>query len=106
MRYAIVINLDYTSHPYESVHLLWGEIREALIAVGFRQEGRLFTINLPAALARHLATQVIENLESHLPFERKHVYAYIREFYGFELGHATNLLLPASEGIEVRGRAA
>jgi hypothetical protein len=106
MRYAIVINLDYISHPYDSVHLLWGEIREALLAVGFRLEGRLFTIDLPAALAKRLATQVIENLEGHLPFERKHVYAYIREFYGFELGHADNLLLPPADAIEVHGRAA
>lgn len=106
MRYAIVINLDYTSHPYDSVHLLWQEIREAMLAVGFRQEGRLFTINLPARLARSLATHVVDNLEGHLPFERKHIYAYLSEFYGFELSHAANLLLPPADGIEVRGRAA
>ena len=101
MRYAIVINLDYASYPYESCRLLWEEIKDKMVQAGFRVEGRIFTIELSENQAGRLAREVINSLEEHQDFHNKRVYRYIKDFYGFDLAHTTNLLLPPAEHIEV-----
>jgi hypothetical protein len=60
MRYAINLNLDYDTHPHETVKSLFRDVRAGLLAAGFRRDGRLFTIDLPGAEARALARQVLE----------------------------------------------
>lgn len=101
MRYAIVINLDYDSHPYESCKALWEEIRAGMLRAGFRQEGRLFTTGMPESEACDTAITVIDALEEHRDFYDKRVYLYLKEFYGFRLDCTVNLLLPPTDSIEV-----
>lgn len=101
MRYAIVINLDYDSHPYDEVTRLFEEIREGMLRHGFRMDGRIFTINLPADEAGKLARQVIEDIDAYESYHGKQVYSYIKDFYGFDMSLTTNLLLPASDEISV-----
>jgi hypothetical protein len=101
MRYAIVINLDYVSHPQESCNQVWDVIKQRMIDKGFRYDGRLFSIELPDHEACDLARDAIESIEEHHSFEDKRVYMYIRDFYGFNMDNMTNLLLPPSENIEI-----
>lgn len=101
MRYAIIINLDYENHPQSTLGFLWNEIKDAMTAAGYRRDGRMFTISLPEQEATQLACQVIDNIESHLAFDRKHLYTYFRDFYGYSMECTTNLMVPAINGILV-----
>ena len=104
MRYAIVINLDYDSHPYDNCKLLWDEIKDKMIQAGFRGEGRIFTVNLPEREACDLARSIIEAMEEHQDFHAKRVFRYIKDFYGFDTAHTTNLLVPPTDDIKVSVR--
>lgn len=101
MPYGIVINLDHDTHSEQVCRLLWSEIRERMLAAGFRRDGRMFVIDLPAAEACRLARDVLESIEDHLEYHRKHLHKYLREFYGVPLDARVNLLVPPLEGIEV-----
>lgn len=101
MRYGIVINLDYENHPYKTVKGIYQAIEERLVAAGFRKDGRLFTIEADAAHSCDLARSTIEKLADTLALSGSDLYLYVREFYGFELSKATNLLLPSSDDIGV-----
>lgn len=101
MAYAIVINLDYRNQPQKACAFLWREICERMLAAGFRLDGRTFLTNLPAGEACRLAREVVEGLEDHLDYHRKHLHKYLKEFYGFPAEARTNLLLPPVEDIHV-----
>lgn len=102
VRYAVVVNLDYETHPAEQCRLLWDEIESHMVAAGFRCDGRIFTIDLPEAEAAQRARAVIESLEMpHRDFYHKRIYNYLRDFYGFDLACTTNLMLPPADQIEI-----
>ncbi len=103
MAYSIVINLDYDSHPAETCQFLWAEIKECMVTAGFHADGRRFTINLPSEEACALARKVIDSLEDHLEYHSKHIYKYMKDFYGFPAEQRTNLLLPPISSIQVEG---
>jgi hypothetical protein len=102
MTYAIVIDLDHDSHPEHVCAFLWNEIKEKMLASGFRCDGRMFVINLPPPEACQRARAAIDSIEDHLEYHRKHLYKYLREFYGFPLEARVNLLVPPIESIEVK----
>lgn len=100
MRYAIVINLDYDTNPAEDCSRFWRLLHDRMVAAGFRSEGRLFTIELPAADACALARATVEALD-HEPFlTATGAYTYLKEFYGYDHSETVNLLLPPG-GIEL-----
>ena len=101
MPYAVVINLDYESYPYDECRELWSLIRQRMVAAGFRNDGRLFTIELPAEEATTLARSVMDEIES-MPRYRDNLYNdYVKEFYGYDHDSSVNLLLPPTTGIEL-----
>ena len=100
MHYAVVINLDYASHPEERCKALWLEIRQRMMEAGFHCDGRIFTIcRDEESEASQLARDVIENIEQHKDYYDKRIFLYIKEFYGFDMACTTNLLLPADDSI-------
>jgi hypothetical protein len=101
MRHAIVINLDYGTHPYEQCHALWGQISEKMTGAGFRHEGRLFTIGLPRKEAYGLARNVIDQMEEDRDYYEKEIHIYLKEFYGFDLEDSVNLMLPPTDSIKL-----
>lgn len=101
MRYGIIINLDYIAYPHEPVKRAYLEIQEALAEEGFIRDGRLFTIDCPAAEAQRRACRAVDTVEARHAERGESVYPYIKEFFGFELCHAANLLLPPSDDIRV-----
>lgn len=101
MRYGIVINLDYESHPYEMVMNLFRQIRAGMLASGFRQDGRMFTTVLPPRQACDLARRIIDDLDGNRPPGTEPIHRYIKEFFGVELTGATNLMLPSTDEISV-----
>jgi hypothetical protein len=101
MAYAIVINLDYEAHAAEICRDLWSEIRQKMLEAGFRLDGRTFVINLPEVQACELARQVIDSIEGHLEYHRKHMHKYIRDFYGFPADERVNLLVSGAGDIQV-----
>jgi hypothetical protein len=101
MRYGVVINLDYETYPHEAVKRAYLEIQEELAAEGFLRDGRLFTTDSSATEAQGLARRAVETVEARHNREGDSIYPYIKEFFGFELRHATNLLLPPTDEISV-----
>lgn len=101
MRYAIVINLDYESNPSDVCQEIWDVIKQSMLEAGFRLDNRLFTINRGSEEALDLARQVMEGIEAHLEFDKKRVFRYLKDFYGYDMAHTTNLLIPGSSEIEV-----
>lgn len=101
MGYAIVINLDYENNPSDECQEIWDVIKLSMLEAGFRLDSRIFVINRTHDEAISLARSVIEDLEGHLDFEKKRVFRYIKTFYGYDMTHTTNLLVPDSNKIEV-----
>jgi len=102
MRYGIVISLDYISSPEEPVKHAYLNIQNALEAEGFKRDGRLFIIDCSASEGQLRARRAIESVEAQRYKKREEsIYPYIKEFFGFELCHTTNLLLPPSGDISV-----
>ena len=99
MRYAIVINLDYASHPEQSCRDVWQEIRNRMQLAGFRCDGRIFSIETNEEEACGLARNVIDEIESHMDFHE--VFLYLKDFYGFDMASTSNLLLPPATAIEL-----
>ena len=87
--YAIVINLDYENHPPEICSELWNVIKFGMLQAGFKCDGRRFIINLPEHSACSRARQVIDDIEDHLEYHRKHLYRFPYPCYpGGKLGRA------------------
>ncbi|GMR07725.1 MAG: hypothetical protein BMS9Abin26_0729 [Gammaproteobacteria bacterium] len=103
MRYAIVINLDYISHSEDACQILWSEIRERMIATGFRCENRIFTIEAAEETAYKLARDVIESIEEHKEYQDKRIHRYLKDFYGYDMACTTNLLVAPADDILVKG---
>ena len=101
MSYAIVINLDYETHPEAVCAEVWYEVKQRMTAAGFRLNHRVFMINLPEEQACRLAKDVIEGMEAHLEFHRKRIFNYMKDFYGYDMEETVNLMLPL-DGIEVK----
>jgi len=100
MRYGIMINLDYDSNPYDHCREIWQSIRNGMVEAGFRIEGRLFTIQMPPEDACELARSVIEQVDSNLSYSSG-IFAYLREFYGYDNSNTINLMLPPSDNFEI-----
>ena len=101
MRYYIVVNMDYDTNPQDDVNRLFEEIRLGLVSRGFRQDGRIFGIGLPAEEACALARQVVEEVAAAEKFLPKNLYSYMKDFYGFQKINVVNLLVPGEAGISV-----
>lgn len=101
MRYGVVVNMDYTSNPYEEASQLFADIEQGLLRHGFRREGRVFTNNLPPAETFALARQVLDEVSELQQHQGKDLFHYIKEFFGFEIVNVVNLLLPDSSDISV-----
>ncbi|MBE9532639.1 MAG: hypothetical protein IMF04_00830 [Proteobacteria bacterium] len=99
MSYAIVVNLDYESNSEDICQEIWDTIKKAMLNAGFRLDNRVFIINREDKEACELARSVIEGMEAHLDFDKKHVFRYLKDFYGYSMDHTTNLLVPSSEDI-------
>ena len=102
MPYAIVINLDYENHPPQLCAELWNVIKLGMLQAGFQCDGRRFISILPEQMACSRARRVIDDIEDHLEFHRKHLYRFMRDFYGYDTDATTNLLVPGTDQIEVR----
>ena len=101
MRYAIVINLDYASHPEDSCREVWREIRDRMQQAGFRCDGRIFTIETSEDEACSLARNIMDDIEFNVDFDDKRVFLYLKDFYGFDMACTSNLLLPPTAAIEL-----
>lgn len=99
MSYAVVINLDYENNPEDVCQEIWDVIKPRMIDSGFRLDNRVFIINRDSKEASKLARGVIEGMESHLDFNEKHVFWYLKDFYGYDMECTTNLLVPNSDDI-------
>jgi len=100
--YAIVINLDYERHPPEICSELWNVIKLGMLQAGFTCDGRTFVTNLTERQACERAQRVIDDIEDHLEYHSKHLYRFLKDFYGYDTEATTNLLVPASMEIEVK----
>ena len=101
MRYVVIINLDYENYEHGKLKALFGEIGTGMQEKGFVVDGRRFTIDVEPEEAQQLARLVIEELEQQHNNEGESIYTYIKEFFGFQVEHADNLLLPPDDEIEV-----
>lgn len=99
MSYAIVINLDYENHSENVCQEIWDTIKERMLSAGFRLDNRVFITRREDKEACELARSVIEGLEEHLDFDKKHIFRYLKDFYGYAMDHTTNLLVPSNEDI-------
>jgi hypothetical protein len=95
MSYAIVINLDYESNSEDACQEIWDVIKQRMLDAGFRLDNRVFIINREHKEACDLARAVIEGMEAHLDFDKKHIFRYLKDFYGYDMEHTTNLLVPS-----------
>lgn len=105
MSYAIVINLDYESHSEKVCQEIWDTIKERMLTAGFRLDNRVFITRREDKEACELARSVIEGLEEHLDFDKKHIFRYLKDFYGYAMDHTTNLLVPSNEDILMSSKA-
>lgn len=102
MQYAVIIDLDYENHPYETCETIWKSIREQMLKQDFHQDGRRFVTNLPEKEACERARKAVDAVEAHLDYLDKHLPLYIKNFYGFSLSNVVNLLVPPLENIQVQ----
>lgn len=101
MRYVVIINLDYQNYEHGKLQALYNVISEAMQERGFVVDGRRFTIDIEPEEAQHLARFVLEQVEQQYNAHGESIYVYIKEFFGFEVESAVNLLLPPNDDIEV-----
>lgn len=102
MSSGIVINFDYENNDIAFVQTLFEKVKDGMLASGFRQADRLFTIDLAPDEACNLARLVIDYIDSQLDPDSNGIFLYIKEFYGFEMKNITNMMIPANGGIEVQ----
>ncbi|MCK5639797.1 MAG: hypothetical protein KAJ19_03330 [Gammaproteobacteria bacterium] len=96
MRYGIVVQLSYENRRHEEIKQVFNEIRKGMLRVGFRQDGRVFTMGMPERECCNLARAVLEDLK----LEQQgldDVHNYVKEFYGYNFNDAVNLLVPQAE---------
>lgn len=101
MSCAIVINLDYENNSEKACQEIWDGIKKNMLEAGFRLDNRVFMINREQQATCKLAKSVIENMESHLDFDKKRVFGYLKDFYGYDMEHTRNLLIPSNDEILV-----
>ncbi len=101
MRYVVIINLDYENYEHGKVKALFSDISKGMLDQGFVVDGRRFTVDAEPEEAQHLARLVIDDLEHEYNAKGESIYVYIKEFFGFQVEHADNLLLPPDDEIEV-----
>jgi hypothetical protein len=101
MRYVVIINLAYQNHEHGKLKALFAAISGVMQERGFVVDGRRFTIDIEPEEAQHLARFVLEQVEQQYNAKGESIYVYIKEFFGFEVGSAVNLLLPPNDDIEV-----
>ncbi len=101
MSCAIVINLDYDNHSEKACQEVWDAIKAKMLEAGFRLDNRVFIIKRDQKETCELARSVIEGMEEHLEFDKKHVFGYLKDFYGYDMEHTENLLVPKSDDILV-----
>ena len=99
MSYAIVVNLDYQNNLEDECQEIWDEIKKSMLEAGFRLDNRVFIINRDDKEACELARSVIEGLEAHHDFDKKRVFRYLKDFYGYSMENTTNLLVASNEEI-------
>ena len=99
MSYAIVVNLDYQNNLEDACQEIWDEIKSSMLSAGFRLDNRVFIINRDDKRACELARSVIEGMEAHLDFDKKRVFRYLKDFYGYSMESTTNLLVASNEEI-------
>ncbi len=102
MPYVIAINLSYDHHSQDQCAQIWELISKAMLGAGFQTDGRLFTVNLSEKDAIMLARRTFEQLASDLHSRNQNIYDYLKRFYGYDVAHTTNLLLPPLDSIEVK----
>ena len=96
MRYGIVVQLEYENRCHEEVKGVFDEIRKGMLGVGFRQDGRVFTIGMPERDCCNLARAVLEEVKLDKP-SMDDVHNYVKEFYSFNFTDAVNLMVPHTE---------
>lgn len=101
MRYVVIINLDYQNHEQDKLQDLFAAVSTAMQEKGFIVDGRRFTIDADPDEAQHLARSVIDEVEQLYNNRGESIYAFIKEFFGFEVENAVNLLLPPDNDIQV-----
>jgi len=101
MRYVVIINLDYENYEHGRLKALFEQISAALQERDFVRDGRRFTIDASPEEAQQLARGVVDELEQRYNAVGESIYSYIKEFFGFEVESAVNLLLPPGDDIEV-----
>ncbi len=101
MPYVIAINLSYEHHTQDQCAAIWELISQAMLSAGFQRDGRLFMVNLPEKDATTLARRTLDQLASDLHSRNQNIYDYLTRFYGYDVAHTTNLLLPPLDSIEV-----
>ncbi len=104
MPYVIAINLSYDHHTQERCAEIWELVSNAMLDAGFQRDGRLFTVNLPEKDATMLARATIDLVSNDLQSRHNNedIYGYLQRFYGYDIAHTTNLLLPPVDSIEVK----
>lgn len=102
MQYAVIIDLDYENNPYEVCETIWTSIQGQMLKRDFYQDGRRFVTNLSEKDACERARKAVDEVEAHLDYLDKHLPRYIKNFYGFSLTNAVNLLVPPVENIQVQ----
>jgi hypothetical protein len=101
MRYVVIINLDYENYEHGKLKALFSEISAGMQEKGFLVDGRRFTTDAEPEEAQRQARFVIDELEQQHNGKGESIYVYIKEFFGFQVEHADNLLLPPDDEIEV-----
>lgn len=101
MRYVVIINLDYENYEHGKLKALFAEFKAAMQEAGFVADGRRFITDAEPEQAQHLARMVIEALEEQYHARGESIYRYIKEYFGFQIEHADNLLLPPDDEIVV-----
>lgn len=101
MRYVVIINLDYENYEHGKLKSLFNAIKEAMQERGFVVDGRRFTTDAEPEEAQRLARLTVDELEQEYNARGESIYVYIKEFFGFQVEHADNLLLPSSDEFEV-----
>jgi hypothetical protein len=105
MPYVVVVNLSYDHHTQDQCSEIWELISNAMLGAGFQRDDRLFTVNLPEKDATMLARSTIERVSNELrSHNNENIYDYLQRFYGYDVAHTTNLLLPPADSIEVEER--
>lgn len=101
MSYAIVINLDYENNSEQICQEIWDVIKARMLLAGFRLDNRVFISSREDKEASELARSVIEGMEEHLEFDKKHIFRFLKDFYGYSMDLRTNLLIPSNDDILV-----